>query len=187
MAVLTVLVVALFTPVTTFAGYYDFRGMDWPAFRVMQRDLNIVEAIKRDYPDIKSLAADKLGFIGFLLGPEYRVDDMLGLADVHLAHLPYKHDANGRFIHGHAKYDVDYTLSRNPGFVYMIIHTYPNLDHPYIKGLNRKRLEEAGYRLAYLSSSSSYRCVDVRGSADIDKYFRSNEYNLAVYVRTVNQ
>ncbi|MBM3288749.1 MAG: hypothetical protein FJY92_01220 [Candidatus Hydrogenedentes bacterium] len=182
--VLPVLAIALFTPLTTFPSYYDFRGSDPPAFNVMKRDLNIIEAMKRDYPNTKSIAADKLGFIAYLLGPEYRVDDMLGLADVYLAHLPPKRSRSGALVHGHAKYDIEYTLNKKPGFIYMIIQTYPGLDHPYIDGLNRERLEKAGYRLAYLSSPHSFRCVDVRDAEDLDKYFRTNEYNLAVFVRT---
>jgi hypothetical protein len=66
---------------------------------------------------------------------------MLGLNDVHLAHLPARF-----FEAGHNKYDPDYVLSRRPDLIADWID--PRLDLRF--GLTREKWQGAGYRLESL-------------------------------------
>jgi len=185
-AVLPVVAIVLFLPVTDFKSFYDFRGGDIPPQRIIERDLNIVKALESDYPGFQSIVADKLGFIGYLVGPEVRVDDFLGLADTHIAHQPRKYAPNGGFVPAHCKYDLDYSLRvRKPDVVYMVIFEATNMGHYFIKGLNRDRLEAEGYELAYLSTWQGNRCVNVRGNEEkAQKLLSLRYYNIALFVKT---
>lgn len=183
--VLPVVAVVLFLPVTDFKSLYDFRGGDIPPQRFIERDLNIVKALKHDYPGFQSIAADKLGFIGYLVGPEVRVDDFLGLADVHVAHQPRKYTPNGGFVPAHCKYDLDYSLGvRKPDVVYVVIFEATNMSHYFIQGLDRNRLEAEGYELAYLSTWQGNRCVNVRGDEEkAQRLLSLRYYNIALFVK----
>jgi len=85
------------------------------------------------------LAVDAAGKIPFYSG--LPAIDMLGLNDVHIAHLPARY-----FEAGHNKYDPDYVLSRRPDLIADWIDPQRNLRF----GLTRARYERAGYRLAAL-------------------------------------
>jgi len=85
------------------------------------------------------LAVDAAGKIPFYSG--LPVVDMLGLNDVHIAHLPA-----GYFEAGHNKYDPDYVLARRPDLIADWID--PRLDLRF--GLTREKYETAGFRLAAL-------------------------------------
>ena len=85
------------------------------------------------------LAVDAAGKIPFYSG--LPAVDMLGLNDVHIAHLPASY-----FEAGHNKYDPDYILSRRPDLLADWID--PRLDLRF--GLTREKYERAGYRLAAL-------------------------------------
>jgi arabinofuranosyltransferase len=85
------------------------------------------------------LAVDAAGKVPFYSG--LRTVDMLGLNDVHLAHLPARF-----FEAGHNKYDPDYVLSRRPDLIADWID--PRLDLRF--GLTREKWQGAGYRLESL-------------------------------------
>ena len=85
------------------------------------------------------LAVDAAGKIPFY--SDLPAVDMLGLNDVHIAHLPA-----GYFEAGHNKYDPDYVLSRQPDVLADWIDPRRNLRF----GLTRDKYERAGYRLAAL-------------------------------------
>lgn len=186
LALLPVLVVALLMPLTTFPHYYDFRGTKLPAHHVLERDIRIADALRTNHPDLRTGAVDKLGFISFALGSEYEIYDPMGLADSHIAQQAPKQSRGGGFLLGHAKFDIDYVLGKKPDFVYMLVYSYPALQHPFIPAFDRQRLESAGYRLSYISSSQTYECLDVRRNSNeqLDRLFQSNEYNVAVYLRS---
>ncbi|GMU93552.1 MAG: hypothetical protein AMXMBFR4_26100 [Candidatus Hydrogenedentota bacterium] len=186
LALLPVLLVALLMPLTTFPHYYDFRGTHLPAHHVLERDTRIADTLRNNHPNLRTGAVDKLGFISFVLGPEYEIYDPMGLADSHIARQAPKRSRDGGFLLGHAKFDIDYVIGKKPDFVYMLVYSYPTLQHPFIPGFDRHRLENAGYRLSYISSSQTYECLDVRHKTneELDRLFQSNEYNVAVYLRT---
>lgn len=85
------------------------------------------------------LAVDAAGKIPFY--SDLPAVDMLGLNDVHIAHLPAAY-----FEAGHNKYDPDYVLSRRPAVLADWIDPRRNLRF----GLTREKYERAGYRVAAL-------------------------------------
>ena len=92
------------------------------------------------YPG-RTLAVVGLGKMPFFSG--LYTQDILGLADPVIAHLP----ASSAFFNpGHLKFDPDYTLSRRPDLI--ANHIFPNRDMAF--GLSRAKYERAGYRLEYL-------------------------------------
>jgi hypothetical protein len=92
------------------------------------------------YPG-KTLAVEALGKMPFFSG--LYTQDMLGLADPVIAHLPASSDL---YMPGHLKFDPDYTLSRRPDVI--ALHIYPDRDLAF--GLSRAKYELAGYHLEYL-------------------------------------
>lgn len=175
-----------YMPIAWFPATFDFHGpFDRPAFKAMDREANIIAALNRDYPEWKSIAADKLGFIGALAGTDKVVCDLLGLADLYLARLERKYAPGGKYIPGHCKYDLAYSLGEQKADVnFHLIYRASDLGHQFIDGLNRPLMEKEGYVLAYLSSSSSYRCVDVRGDEEkVQRLLSQGGFNGAVYVQ----
>jgi len=175
-----------YMPVAWFPATFDLRGpFDRPAFKAMDREANIIAALNRDYPEWKSIAADKLGFIGALAGTDRVVCDLLGLADPHIARVERQYAPGGKYIPGHCKYDLAYSLGEQKADVnFQLIHRASDLGHQFISGLNRPLMEKEGYVLAYLSSSSSYRCVDVRDDEEkAQQLLARGGFNAAVYVQ----
>ena len=86
------------------------------------------------------LAVDAAGKVPYFSG--LQTIDMLGLNDQFIGHKP----TTSFGIVGHTKYDSDYVLSRRPDLIAGWIE--PNLDMGF--GLDRVRVQAAGYRLRYL-------------------------------------
>ncbi len=176
----------IFSPLYVFPSYYDYRAQNLSPAPIITRDLSIAEVLRKNHPNIRSGTADKLGFISYAVGPDVEMYDLIGgLADPVLAHIPPQVSVTGKVITGHCKFNLDYTIGKKPDFVYMVVNSYPSLAHPFIPDLNKEYLEKRGYNLAYISSCMSYKVVDVRGmtSEKLDKFFRSSEYNIVVFLR----
>lgn len=86
------------------------------------------------------LASDSVGKVPYFSG--LRTIDMLGLTDVHIAHLP----AGGRAVPGHSRSDPGYVLSRRPDLIASWINYSLDMDW----GLDRELYEASGYRVRYL-------------------------------------
>jgi len=100
--------------------------------------------LKDKYPG-KSVATGAIGKIGFFSGST--TIDMLGLTDPVIAHGPV---VAKQFQTAHMKYDADYVLSRRPDLIADWIDYSGDLKY----GLTRSKYQAAGYRLAYLVSTS---------------------------------
>ena len=128
----------------------------------------------------RTLAVMALGKMPFF--SDLYTQDMLGLADPVIAHLPA---GRGFFWPGHAKFDPDYTLSRRPDVI--ADGVFPNGDLEW--GLSRAKYEGAGYHLEYLVDSSrpphpGPKIVGV-GSLDEGSVRRliADGFNLAIVVK----
>jgi arabinofuranosyltransferase len=96
------------------------------------------------------IAIDGAGKVPFFSG--LRTIDMLGLADVHIAHG--KADPKGYFWAGHAKSDLDYVLARQPDLISNWLHDRWDLQAGPV--LEPEKLARAGYRLAYLVNADQH-------------------------------
>jgi hypothetical protein len=124
------------------------------------------------------LAVDAAGKIPFYSG--LPTVDMLGLNDVHIAHLPARF-----FEAGHNKFDAEYVLSRRPDLIADWID--PRRDLRF--GLTREKYETAGYGLVALVYTRKHpgdgpALVEVgpAGEAGVDVLIRRG-YRYAILVR----
>jgi hypothetical protein len=126
------------------------------------------------------LAIDGAGKVPFFSG--LKTIDMLGLADVHIAHG--RADAKGYFWAGHAKSDLDYVLARRPDLISNWLAGRWGLQAgPRVEP---EPLARAGYRLAYLVNadprSKARNILDVRGVApDEIRRLRDAGYRTGVF------
>jgi hypothetical protein len=65
-------------------------------------------------PPGETVAVMYIGAVGFF-NPDVAVHDLLGVTDRHIAHLPPNPDIH---VRGHQKFDIPYSLSRRPEWVY---------------------------------------------------------------------
>jgi hypothetical protein len=88
-----------------YARFEDVRAIDDDYFLVG-------DWLRRAFPGSTTLATNAAGIIPFVSG--FPTIDMLGLNDVHIAHLPI---VLGRGTAGHEKHDAAYVLSRKPDVI----------------------------------------------------------------------
>jgi hypothetical protein len=100
--------------------------------------------VKEKYPG-KSVATGAIGKIGFFSGST--IIDMLGVIDPVIAHGPV---VTKDFQPAHLKYDPEYVLWRKPDLIADWINDVGDLKY----GLTRSMYQGAGYRLAYLVTTS---------------------------------
>ncbi len=103
------------------------------------------------------LAIDAAGKIPFF--SRLPADDILGLNDTTLAHMP-----SSEFRVGHNKYNAEYTLSRRPRFISAWVHT-PDLNFNW--GLTEAKWKAAGYRPECLVRVPATDHVEIRNVADL--------------------
>ncbi|MEA2604933.1 MAG: arabinofuranosyltransferase [Acidobacteriota bacterium] len=126
------------------------------------------------------LAIDGAGKVPFFSG--LKTIDMLGLADVHIAHG--KAEAKGYFWAGHAKSDLDYVLGRRPDLISnWLAGPWGLRAGPRVEP---EPLARAGYRLAYLVNadprSKERNILDVRSVApDEIRRLRDAGYRTGVF------
>jgi arabinofuranosyltransferase len=130
------------------------------------------------------IAIDGAGKVPFFSG--LQTIDMLGLADVHIAHG--KADPKGYFWAGHAKSDLDYVLARRPDLISNWLAGRWGLEAGPI--LEPAKLARAGYRLAYLVNADPHSkgqgkdILDVRNlSPDEIRRLRDHGYRTGVFER----
>jgi arabinofuranosyltransferase len=130
------------------------------------------------------LAIDGAGKVPYFSG--LRTIDMLGLADVHIAHG--KADPKGYFWAGHAKSDLDYVLARRPDLISNWLAGRWGLEAGPV--LEPAKLARAGYRLAYLVNADPHSkgkgrdILDVRNlPADEVRRLRDTGYRTGVFER----
>jgi len=131
------------------------------------------------------IAIDGAGKVPFFSG--LRTIDMLGLADVHIAHG--KPDPKGYFWAGHAKSDLDYVLARQPDLISNWLAGRWGLQAGPV--LEPEKLARGGYRLAYLVNADPHSkgegrdILDVRNVAhDEIRRLRDAGYRTGVFERS---
>lgn len=100
--------------------------------------IELGEFLQRNYAG-KTLAIDAAGKAPYF--SKLPTIDMLGLNDVHIAHLDVSY-----FLVGHNKFDPDYVLARKPDLIASWIHCDLHLN----VGMPASQYRAAGYNLKYL-------------------------------------
>jgi arabinofuranosyltransferase len=142
-----------FTPVLHDSNF-DYRAHKYDHW------LTLGKFLGRHHPQA-TLAIDAAGKVPYF-SKLYTID-MLGLNDLHIAHLP-----SSFFQLAHNKYDPDYVLLRRPQLIAAWGH--PNRDMRH--GMSRSKYEEHGYVLKYLvnsnKTSKEKNIVDVEHASELE-------------------
>jgi hypothetical protein len=142
-----------FTPVLHDANF-DYRANKYDHW------LTLGKYLGRNHPQA-TLAIDAAGKVPYF-SKLYTID-MLGLNDLHIAHLP-----SSFFQLAHNKYDPDYVLSQRPQFI--AAWGFPNRDMRH--GMIRSKYEEQGYVLKYMvnsnNTSKDRNIIDVEHASELE-------------------